>query len=435
MNYDYSKIYSNKVLSYWHTRYPENISWNFYELMMGKLHSNERGNAYGSKLEFPLVPHDNLKGSPFSFYADVKNRIIYVPISSVKFIDDLGIASAWLLENEYSQETIIDYISLLKYGYSRFPNGNITEPLKALSIPDNALDNKRVDDLSLKYTKSIIVWILGHELGHIVYQHPSYDEITFSDSQKYEKQADAFATDMFRRIGTGPLGTVLLFYLFTSFFMHRGDFGSNAAWEEYLKTSTHPVSNERLKIIANELISTADTFVGAEPNPVKAAKLVLNVGKDAKKIAQLTESEKMQEFMRARALAIDIDGIAPRKPDDLPITSKMYADGTFSNIAFSGIYTGIHTRKLNNGGSESLKATVGFFRNGNKVKGRFSFGVGIGELTGLISNNTLNYQWKWGNAKGMGKLNAINDSGFSGEWGYDNLETGGGSWNGERAQG
>jgi hypothetical protein len=434
MKYDYSKIYNNKVLSYWHTRYPENISWNFYELMMGKLRFDERKTAFGSRLEFPLIPHEGLKSSPFSFYADVRNKLIYVPVSSVKFIDDLAIASAWLLENDYSQETLIDYISLLKYGYNRFPAGRITEPLKALCIPENALDNKRVDDLSLKITKSIIVWVLGHELGHIVYQHPAYENITFKQSQECEKQADAFATDMFRRIGTGPLGAILLFHLFTSFFMHRGDFGSHQDWEEYLKTSTHPVSNERLKIIANELIRTPGEFVGAEPNPARAAQVVLNVGRDAFKIAELIDSEKMQEFMRARALAVDINSIFPRKSGELPITEQLYKKGIFSEQPFSGIYSGIHTRNLVDGGIEKLNATVVFYRNGNKVTGKFTFGVGVGEFSGIVQKNTLYYQWKWGDAKGMGKLFADTTSDFSGEWGHDDQDTGGGLWNGTKSK-
>ena len=33
-----------------------------------------------------------------------------------------------------------------------------------------------------------------------------------------------FASDMFKRIGTAPLGMILLFIVFTSFYLNKGDF-------------------------------------------------------------------------------------------------------------------------------------------------------------------------------------------------------------------
>ncbi|MGC9353506.1 MAG: phage exclusion protein Lit family protein [Mariniphaga sp.] len=430
MEHDYSEMYSKQDLSYWQTRYPANISWNFNDLMLGKLYPKEKYNAFGTKLEFPLTPYGEMAGSPFSFYAAVPHKTIYISVSSVKFIDDLSIASAWLEQNGYSQETVMDYISILKYSFNRFPKGNIPGPLKALHIPDNALDDRLVDDLSQKILKSIIVWILGHELGHIVYNHPAYHSVSFAESQKCEKEADAFATDMFRRIGTIPAGMILLFTVFTTFYAHRGDFSSEKEWQNYLKNSTHPVSLERLKLIAEELVKTAESFTGAEPDRLNATRITEYVGREAGKIAEIIHSEKMQEFLRLRAMAVDIHSLYPRKIGEVAVAEEGFSENYFTSEPFSGIYKGERTRQFGQGKEEIFETSVIFYRNGNKVTGRFGFGLGTGTLNGLVKDNKLVFNWKWANEEGFGEMVASDRNNFSGKWQYDEGVTGGGSWKG-----
>lgn len=431
---DYSELYSKQDLNYWQTRYPANISWNFNDLMLGKLYPKEKYNAFGTKLEFPLTPYGEMAGSPFSFYAVVPHKTIYIPISSVKFIDDLSIASAWLEQNGYSQETVMDYISILKYSFNRFPKGNVPGPLKALHIPDNALDDRMVDDLSQKILKSIIVWILGHELGHIVYNHPAYHSVSFAESQKCEKEADAFATDMFRRIGTIPAGMILLFTVFTTFYAHRGDFSNENDWQNYLKNSTHPVSLERLTLIAEELVNTAESFTGAEPDRINATRITEYVGREAGKIAEIINSERMQEFLRLRAMAVDIHSLFPRKIGEVAVAEQGFSENYFTGEPFSGIYKGERTRQFGQGNEEKFDTTVIFYRNGNKVTGRFGFGLGTGTLNGLIKENKLVFNWNWANEEGTGEMITTGQNSFSGKWQYNDGDSGGGSWEGKKTK-
>jgi hypothetical protein len=434
MSNDYTGIYTKQELSYWQTRYPANISWNFNDLMLGKLYPKEKFSAFGTKLEFPLTPFGGITDSPFSFYAMVAQKTIYIPMSSVKFLDDLSIASAWLEQNGYSQETVMDYISILKYSFNRFPKGNIPGPLKALHIPANALDDRLVDELSQKILKSIIVWILGHELGHIIYHHPAYHSVSFAESQKCEKEADAFATDMFRRIGTIPAGMILLFMLFTTFSAHRGDFSGDEEWQNYLKNSTHPVSLERLKLISEELINTAESFTGAEPDRFNAIRITEYVGREAGKIVDIFNSEKMQEFLRLRAMAVDIHSLYPRKIGEAAVVEQGFSADYFSKESFSGIYKGERTRKFGQGEEESFNTTVIFYRNGNKVNGRFGFGLGTGYLNGVVSNNKLTFNWNWASEEGSGEMTATDQNSFSGNWIYKSGISGGGSWNGVKSK-
>lgn len=425
-------IYSREDLDYWYTRYAPNILWNFESLILRKLNRNEKTNAFGACLEFPLTTPSELSGTPFSFYADVHNKKIFVPISSIKFIDDLSIAFAWLHENGFTIETVIDYIFCLKYGSARFVAGQIPPPLKALHIPDDALNNKLVDETAQKVLKSIIVWILCHELGHIIYQHPPYDAVSFTQSRQFEAEADSFATDMFKRIGTAPAGMVLLFVIFTSFFMHQGDFYLIEEWHNYLKSSTHPVSPDRLYSIAYELINYPEAFIGAEPNKISAKQIVYNIGHEAKKIVEIISSPPMQDLMNARALAIEISDLFPRKSGEEPIFEKEFSNANFDDSDFSGIYNGYFIHKIANGGIEKLPATFIFYKNKQKVKGRFSFGIGFGSMSGYLKDDNLTISWKWGNAVGKGNLSIINKGGFSGEWGNGNEFIGGGSFQGQK---
>ena len=96
---NFSKIYSTDELTYWQTRYGPNLAWNFEDLILKKLSRNERANAFGVRLEFPLTPEEGFSNTPFPFYASVQDKVIYAPISSIKFIDDLSIAYSWLVGN------------------------------------------------------------------------------------------------------------------------------------------------------------------------------------------------------------------------------------------------------------------------------------------------------------------------------------------------
>ena len=64
---NYSKIYSTQELTYWQTRYGPNLEWNFEDLILKKLSRNERANAFGVRLEFPLTPEDGFSNTPFPF--------------------------------------------------------------------------------------------------------------------------------------------------------------------------------------------------------------------------------------------------------------------------------------------------------------------------------------------------------------------------------
>jgi hypothetical protein len=74
-------------------------------------------------------------------------------------------------------------------------------------------------------------------------------------------------------------------------------------------------------------------------------------------------------------------------------------------------------------------------RQGNNVKGKYSFGVGIGTLSGTIVGNILHFDWNWAGNQGRGKF-VSRDGGnaFDGTWGYRDSADSAGTWNGLRVR-
>ena len=431
---DLSSMYDQATLSYWHTRYPGNTEWNFENLILGKLTPEERATVGDVKLRFPLKAEGEIAGEPLAFYATAPPRAITIPILSIKFFDDLSVAFAWLEENRYSTETVIDYLSMLKYQQAtNFPNGHYPAPLAALNIHDNALKNPLVDDLSQKILKSAIVWIMAHELAHIYYRHPGYQG-DVSVSQENEKQADRFANEIMRRIGVPPIGMSYFFLFSVHLTLHRGDFDTDKAWNDYVKkTSTHPLSADRLQTLASDLQRRAEDFTKTETDRQAALRRVQYAASQIAGIAKLIGDPDMQKSMRAKGLATNLDYLAPRKKGELPKPVSRKRKSGKEETVFDGGYTATYGHVLKDGRKEELSAQVTLTRTENMVYGRYYFGIGEGTMEGAVQNEKLYFDWQWGDARGKGILEMReNGAAFVGTWGYGNSRTGGGTWSGRR---
>jgi hypothetical protein len=67
------------------------------------------------------------------------------------------------------------------------------------------------------------------------------------------------------------------------------------------------------------------------------------------------------------------------------------------------------------------------------VTGIYSYGVGEGEIAGIVEGNTLVFVWQSGGARGRARLRAgPGGGGFEGTWGFGEAATGGGVWTGTR---
>jgi hypothetical protein len=386
------------------------------------------------EIQFPLVGEDDTQNNPLAFYATSNPPTVIMPIQSLKFLDDLSIAYAWLWVNSYELETVTDYVAMLKYHKEDFLNGKFPPPLVALRIPDNAIENPEVDELALRFFNSARAFILAHELGHIYHRHPGNNRVPFETSQNNEEEADLFALDIMARTSTIPMGSYLFFLVLAHWDNNLSDFQNSAEWQAYLAGSTHPLTARRMNVMGSYLSKSADSFTQNEPDPTVALDVIDFIANGMADIADLLEDPDIQLSMKLKGQATDLVFLAPRYPGILPCEHWQALDSSQEiSSAFQGIYMGEYIRNLADSSTEELPMCMILNRKNERVTGFFSFGLGEGTIVGQIVGDNLIFNWQWGQTNGKGKLEATQqDGGFSGVWGYNDSQDNGGEWSGHK---
>lgn len=215
--------------------------------------------------------------NPLAFWSDPATAVIYVPMESVRFIDDLAILHAWFDRNGCAVEHIHTYLwALLREGRP------LPSPLVAFGVSrDKALADPFVDDVSGKILKSSILFILAHEVGHIILGHQG--GLTGVTSQLQEVEADTFALDHFASIGAPPAGMALYFLA--------------GRWRDPIGTAaslgTHPVSPHRIGAIAQRMAAEPEAFSFAERDRQRGREQVVAIASELRKMADLSSDERM----------------------------------------------------------------------------------------------------------------------------------------------
>lgn len=280
-----------------------------YELgIKPHLKPRERESLDRVRLSFPRPkPGDDV----LNFYAAPGSTpTVFLPVLSLKVLEDMTTAYAWLHQNNYSLSTIDLYFAMLRYRKPRgFPGGKIPGPLTALGIPADALDDKKVDALALGLRNEAFAFLLLHELGHIYFAHKGYAEITKARARADEVQSDRFALDILARTKTPPLGAALFFQAQAYRLPHKGEFPSKAAWNDYLQTlSTHPLTVDRIRHQA-EFIRSAFARRRADEKAIWTM-----VGIKLAAVADMLEDGELQACVAKMAEEAPLDLLKPR-PD------------------------------------------------------------------------------------------------------------------------
>lgn len=405
-------IFDDSELARWQLRYPDGVRANLQEVILPALDPPARNALSGVRLSFPLKAPGH---EPFAFYAERDG--ITLSVASIKLLDDLAVALAWLQLNGYAADTVFEYVHWLRYAAAQ-SGERLPGPLKALCIPANALDDPAVDDLAQKILKGQVFFVLAHELGHVLYQHPGYDGVARTETRRNEAQADAFALDIFARIGEPPMGMVPFFMLTAYADRGRGDFASEVQWRADLARRTHPVNEERLRAIAAHLRESAPAYRETLPDR-DAVAVLLGIADQVDLIAETLADPQMQTFLAGRGRKVSLTSLAPRRPGQM-LGAPCGASAVPSD--FSGLLSG---ELLVEG--ESFPLTLFLARDGERVIGQFDFGTGQGVLEGLVDGDSLVYRWSTGEDSGRGRLERTR-AGYGGTWGYGRSLDDGGTW-------
>lgn len=297
---DVSLLYSTTELEEIGSRYRPNLRGLWIEDFLSQLTHDELARGGQVSLNLPLM---GAKQQVLEWYSNPVTRIVYLPISSVKFIDDLAVAFAYYDNMGCDVGTVTDYTGALRFRSQELKGS----PLHALGVPTDALKNASVDKLAQNILKSIVYFIVAHEYAHVMYRHASYNTISAQQAQRQEIEADAFALEVMRRIGVAPLALTFFFTIASRLEATPGDFASLSTYETYLQQrATHPVSAVRILRIADTIESQIDAFTRLEqdPRPLRAKLQVLVP--QLRTIANGLDDRKMRDFLAARARHADL---------------------------------------------------------------------------------------------------------------------------------
>lgn len=230
---------------------------------------------------------------PLSFYASPTQSRIYMPLTSLRFYDDIATLHAWFESQNCPKEYIQTYLAALLRAGEDLP-----APFIAFGLDREVLfADTYTYDLSGKIFSSGVQFLLAHELGHILLEHST--DINAMGSQQQEAAADAFALDHFARLGGNPAG---IFWYFQAAWWH------DPATPEGRLQNTHPVSAERIRAMAQRLMATPRDFAHGEADPDREARLISQLGMMTSGFADLIDDDSFLAW------------IAPAMFNDYPLS-------------------------------------------------------------------------------------------------------------------
>jgi predicted Zn-dependent protease len=144
-----------------------------------------------------------------------------------------------------------------------------------------------VADLARKIYGSALAFIVAHELGHIYYQHPDSKDVPREQERQHEVEADRFAIQLLRRMGSPPGGEVFFFDLLAHLEQNRFDFPTGEEYEHHLASATHPLTSDRLQALGQEIERWAGDFAREERDVQQATLAIRNIGQAMRALADL----------------------------------------------------------------------------------------------------------------------------------------------------
>ena len=394
--FDWSGFYPPAALDRVAQRSAPGLRSNFEQVLLPRLTDRERQQLGSISLDLSRREYAE---HPLNFYAATGGKVV-LPLSSIKLVSDLSLALAWYNRKRLPEQKVFDYAAMLAFR-GPAPDGVKALPLAALGVPDDADNDPAVNGLFQKLFGTTMVFIMGHETGHLFHSHRA--NVGEARSRQQEGEADAFAVELMARMGAAPVGISVYF--------------SMAAPFECAERSTHPLSGERINRLAAALRDNVSSFARNAPSPQQERQAVESIAQDLTKFAKLLDDPDVRESMRQA-------GLASKVADFAAATRPGSARPSANRQPFDGDYVGQWT----DGKGVSLDFRMSLRRQGTTVRGNYEFGMGTAELEGTIADDQLDYAWRWGTEYfGRGKMKSLANGSLQGTWGYTRRSEGGGT--------
>lgn len=410
----YAELYDPQELTRLQAIYSRGWLDNFNHVFLPAMTPEERAGveAAGLRMELSLPEWE-----PFGFYSD--GRSVTVSVASLKFLDDLSVATAWLDLNNYTLQTVSDYLLMLRTRHLRGDLSPPPKPLAALCIPDDALSNARVNERANRIFDSLVVFVLLHEYGHVFYRHPGNRAVAPEDSRAHEEAADRFALDLLARVGEVPLGVTVFFSVAAQLAENRADFATDAAFERALARRTHPLSPARLQSFARHLTAAAKSY--AKGFRVEGQLEAMSVSLQISQFALLLADPGIQRLSAKIGQSVETVDLAPRRSGQslAPPCNSRPPNG----LPFDGFFHGTVVS-----GTTPFDLDVVLTQDGDQVSGVYSFGAGFARIEeGKVTGDQLVFRWLLAPDSGQGVI-TIENGVYKGTWGSGGATGGGGDF-------
>jgi hypothetical protein len=402
----------------WQQEFREFTLDHYQKLMQPALTEQERERLKDVRFEFPVGPHDQ----NFNFYSSADKRVV-MPVASLLFFKDLAFASAWLSVNGYSTMPGLDYVSILSHGgLERWPQEK-RFPKDALGIPADAGKNPRVMKRYEDIMAGMVMFVAGHELGHIMYGFEGPNSKDLNRRRQSERDADHFALEIFRRMNWPPIPVSPFFAITSRQVPVAGFAGSEESWRSWVNQRTHPLDGERIQAAAQFITANRLDFEKGYRNPSTAPLLIMNLVNDMNKLAKLVDDRSLSVTQADCTMTYIPEDLLPRKGDVLDVVPR--PGERFASGPWSGVYEGtVVGHKL--GQSTAIRLILR--RDGSRLTGDTQYLCFRGKVEGSVTGNDAVVRWTVGNIRRMLTMHAEAEGAtIRGTWRSDTAEGGDGA--------
>lgn len=361
----------------WQQEFREFTLMNYRGLMQPLLTPAEARRLGNVQVDFPVAPHDQ----SFNFHSYSDGRVV-MPVASLLFYKDLAFSQAWLSTHGYSTQPVLDYVSILAHGgLERWPEAQRL-PRPALGIPANAGEDARVVARYEQYLLDVVLFILGHELGHILHGFEGPNSPDFARRRQSERAADEFSLELFRRLQRPPLGAPLYFAT-TSRLLPVANFaGDRADWDAWLMQRTHPLDGERIGAAAQFIEQHRADFARGFAQPGTAALRLDATLLELRNLAAIAD-DRSASLTQADCVATYLPPDLKPRRGNIPDINAQPGE-RFANVPYSGVYEG-KLRSSKSGQSTALRLVLR--REGSSITGESQYLCFRGRVDGEVADD------------------------------------------------
>ena len=265
----------------------------------------------------------------------------------------------------------------------------------------------------------MIVFILLHEIGHVVNGDLESSDGGLAAERGEESAADAFAVRQMAMIGEAPLAMPVFFMFTANLAKGPQDFDSEEEYAAYAQNLSHPVDPERLRALADGIAENASAFAATHAKGKLAfTAAALDIGIIASALADRGAGGIAGRIGRSATEA----NLAPLKSGQT-LGAPCASHAALGSGNFSGYFGGTFV-----GGSTEFAANAVMRQDGSRVSGGLSYGAGTLVIEGEANGDVLAYAWSLEGNSGQGVMTRGGDGAFSGHWGYETSDSDGGSF-------